>query len=222
MSDDYEEAGELDEGAAGIDEAEINSEEEDEDALEDQQSNSDDSDASEEEEDDAEPADGNDCVYRHIRAKKALKEETLVVEELYDEQISKATMGGYAIIDDPDLRITDPTMTIYEFERIWGLRTRQLGRGAQARVQAINKKLSPKEKAALEMRKGLAPYIILRPMIGHKVPTAEKWLFRDLKIPDRYWPEKPLPLKAEKEVVKESSKTEKAAKPVRKNSSSKD
>jgi DNA-directed RNA polymerase subunit K/omega len=220
MSDDYEEAGELDEGAAGLDEAEVNSEEDDEDALEDNKENSDDEDASSEEEEEAEAQPDNDCVYRHMRAKKALKEEPIIVEELYDEQIVKATMGGYVIIDDPDLLITDQVMTIYEFERIWGLRTRQLGRGAQARVQSTAKKLAPREIAALEMRKGLAPYIILRPIVGHKVPTAERWYFRDLKIPDRYWPEKPLPMKAEK-----VEKMEKATKPTRKgakNSSSKD
>lgn len=219
MSDDYEEAGELDDGAVDVAENEINSEEDDEDAL-DEKENSDDEDASSEEEEAAEAQPDNDCVYRHMRAKKALKEEPIIVEELYDEQIVKATMGGYVIIDDPDLIITDPVMTIYEFQRIWGLRTRQLGRGAQARVQSTGKKLSPRDIAALEMRKGLAPYIILRPIVGHKVATAERWYFRDLKIPDRYWPEKPLPMKAEK-----VEKVEKATKPTRKgtkSSSSKD
>lgn len=195
MADEYEDAG-IDDAVDAIgDDDMVNSEEDNEDALEDEKDDSDDNSSEEEADEEAgERADGTDCAYRHMRAKKSLKDEPIETDELYDEQVAKATMGGYHIIEDPNLRITRAIATIYEFQRVHGLRSLQLSAGAQPLVQSKDQVLDSFAIAALEMRLGLSPYIILRPMPGYKIPTAEKWFFRDLAIPNSYWQEKPAPL----------------------------
>jgi DNA-directed RNA polymerase subunit K/omega len=195
MADEYEDAG-VDDGVDAIgDDDMVNSEEDNDDALEDEKDGSDDNSSEEEvDEDGDERADGTDCAYRHMRAKKSLKDEPIETEEYNDDTIINATMGGYHIIEDPNMRVTRPIATIYEFQRVLGLRSIQLAAGAQSLVQSKDQTLDSFAIASLEMRLGLSPYIILRPMPGYKIPTAEKWFFRDLRIPDNYWQEKPAPL----------------------------
>jgi DNA-directed RNA polymerase subunit K/omega len=186
MADDYDAGEELD--AAGEEVAdEVNSGDE-ADALDDEKEGSEDEEVSQDEEDGGdEKADGTKCAYRHMRAKKSLKEDPIILEDLYDPMAASAVMGGYEILND-DLRITDNYFYMTEFQRILGVRTQVLASGAPARVRNKNgKPMSPEATARLEMRNGLAPYIIIRPRPGYKVPTAERWYFRELSIPDWYW-----------------------------------
>lgn len=177
-----------------LNDVDINSDD-DGDALEDEKVDSnEEASADDADEGEGEKGTGTKCAYRHMRAKKSLKEDPIVIDDLYDEQISKATMGGYIVIDNPELRITVEYMTLYEFQRILGIRVQQLSRGAPARVESKLTTMSPYDTALMELRNGLAPYIILRPMPGYKRPTAEKWYFRELPIPDSYWQRKPPPI----------------------------
>jgi DNA-directed RNA polymerase subunit K/omega len=120
-----------------------------------------------------------------------MKAEDLLI---YDVSDVSASIGGYKVIWDPDLRVTRDVLNIYELARCWGTRTNQLARGAPQMLKVEGEPRPVEEIAALEIRTGRTPMIVLRPLPGYKELTADGWLLSDLRVPDSIWPTKPIPL----------------------------
>lgn len=152
---------------------------EDEDNLENDDEDEDDEDEKSESENDADDvdADENDeCMYKFSGKKSALEEDDdMEGEEFYFEEDDKILQE---IFVPNDKRITRSTLTKYEKVRVLGERAKQLSLNAKPMVKGAEK-LDPKEIAKLELKLGVLPMIIIRPL-----PTGQKerWKVNELKI----------------------------------------
>ena len=76
-------------------------------------------------------------------------------------------------------RITRPVLTKYELVRILGTRALQISLGAPVLIKGVESK-TPYEIAELEIKNGVCPIIILRPLPDN---TYESWRVSELELP---------------------------------------
>lgn len=155
---------------------------EDDDALEndneidDEEEKSESDNDEDEDNDDGNNDDGDDCMYRFSGKKSSLGEDDDIDEgEYYFEEDEKLLQD---IFVPNDKRITRPTLTKYERVRVLGERAKQISLNAKPMIKGVEN-LDPKEIAKLELKMGVLPMIIIRPL-----PTGqkEKWKVNELKI----------------------------------------
>lgn len=124
--------------------------------------------------------DGDECMYRFSGKKSSIEngedgDDEIDDGEFYFEEDEKLLQN---IFVPNDKRITRPVLTKYERVRVLGERTKQLSLNAKPMVKGAEK-LNPKEIAKLELKMGVLPMIIIRPL-----PTGQKerWKVSELKI----------------------------------------
>lgn len=166
--------GEMEEHFDDIDEEDaLENDDEDE---EDEKSNSDEGEKDEDGEEDGN-VDDDECMYRFTGKKSAIGDDADDAdgEEFYFEEDEKLIQNIYV---PNDKRITRPTLTKYERVRVLGERAKQLSLNAKPMIKDVEK-LDPKEIAKEELKRGVLPMIIIRPL-----PTGQKerWKVNELKI----------------------------------------
>jgi DNA-directed RNA polymerase subunit K/omega len=147
--------------------------EEDEDETDEEEETDEEKDKDEEEDKD----EGNECVYRFTGKKKTYVEE----DEDFDEEdfFEEESIHHKKIIYvQPEERTTKPMLTKYERVRILGERARQIQLGAKPMVKNVST-LEPIEIAKLELKLGVVPMIIERPLPSG---VKERWKVSELKI----------------------------------------
>lgn len=99
------------------------------------------------------------------------------MEIVFDDDIDNETTLSSKIVPDNE-RITKPILFKYERVRLLGDRTQQLSLGAKPMLKNLDKNLSPKEIALLELEKNVMPLIIERPLPNGK---KERWHIAELQ-----------------------------------------
>ncbi len=84
---------------------------------------------------------------------------------------------------NPNIKLSKPILTKYEFVRILTDRTKQLAQGAKPMLKNIDN-LSSKEIAKLELKNKIAPIIIERPIPNS---NPERWKLSELEIPEHFF-----------------------------------
>lgn len=120
--------------------------------------------------------DGDDCMYKFTKKKSLLGDDDDIDEGDYYYEEDEKTIENIFVPNDK--RITKPVLTKYERVRILGERAKQLSLNAKPMIKNVEN-LDPKEIAKLELKMGVIPIIIIRPL-----PTGQKerWKISELKI----------------------------------------
>lgn len=98
----------------------------------------------------------------------------------YEELDFDELFGDETILVGKNIRVSKPVLTKYEFVRLLTDRTKQLAQGAKHMLKNTQE-LSSKEIAKLEIKEGVIPLIIERPIPNSK---SERWKVSELYIPD--------------------------------------
>ena len=101
----------------------------------------------------------------------------------YDELDFDELFGDESVLIGKNVRISKPILTKYEFVRLLTDRTKQLAQGAKQMLKNTNE-LSSKEIAKLEIKEGVIPLIIERPIPNSK---SERWKVSELNIPEHFF-----------------------------------
>jgi DNA-directed RNA polymerase subunit K/omega len=81
---------------------------------------------------------------------------------------------------NPNIKLSKPILTKYEFVRLLTDRTKQLAQGAKPMLKNVEN-MSSKEIAKLELKNKIIPLIIERPIPNS---NSERWKLSELEIPD--------------------------------------
>lgn len=101
----------------------------------------------------------------------------------YDDLDLDEMFGDEPILLDKNIRVSKPVLTKYEFVRLLTDRTKQLAQGAKHMLKNTQE-LSSKEIAKLEIKEGVIPLIIERPIPNSK---SERWKVSELQIPEHFF-----------------------------------
>jgi len=101
----------------------------------------------------------------------------------YDELDFDELFGEETLMVDKNIRVSKPVLTKYEFVRLLTDRTKQLAQGAKQMLKNTQE-LSSKEIAKLEIKEGVIPLIIERPIPNSK---SERWKVSELHIPEHFF-----------------------------------
>ena len=101
----------------------------------------------------------------------------------YDELDFDEMFGDEKTLIEKNIRISKPVLTKYEFVRLLTDRTKQLAQGAKHMLKNT-KELSSKEIAKLEIKEGVIPLIIERPIPNSK---SERWKISELQVPEHFF-----------------------------------
>ena len=101
----------------------------------------------------------------------------------YDELDFDELFGDETILVGKNVRVSKPVLTKYEFVRLLTDRTKQLAQGAKQMLKNTQE-LSSKEIAKLEIKEGVIPLIIERPIPNSK---NERWKVSELHIPEHFF-----------------------------------
>lgn len=101
----------------------------------------------------------------------------------YDDLDLDEIFGDEPILLDKNIRVSKPVLTKYEFVRLLTDRTKQLAQGAKHMLKNTQE-LSSKEIAKLEIKEGVIPLIIERPIPNSK---SERWKVSELQIPEHFF-----------------------------------
>lgn len=101
----------------------------------------------------------------------------------YDELDLDEMFGDDKILVEKNTRISKPVLTKYEFVRLLTDRTKQLAQGAKHMLKNTQE-LSSKEIAKLEIKEGVIPLIIERPIPNSK---SERWKITELEVPEHFF-----------------------------------
>ena len=101
----------------------------------------------------------------------------------YDELDLDEIFGDDKILVEKNIRISKPVLTKYEFVRLLTDRTKQLAQGAKHMLKNTQE-LSSKEIAKLEIKEGVIPLIIERPIPNSK---SERWKITELEVPEHFF-----------------------------------
>lgn len=112
--------------------------------------------------------DGEKCLYNNVDDELDDSDD-----DLSDDDIDPNDQT----IVSKDQRITKPMITKYEYVRVYGDRVQQLSLGAKPMIKDIGN-MSEKEIALREIREGVCPIIIRRPLPMGKV---EEWSVNELE-----------------------------------------
>lgn len=91
--------------------------------------------------------------------------------------------GDEKILIEKNIRISKPVLTKYEFVRLLTDRSKQLSQGAKHMLKNTQE-LSSKEIAKLEIKEGVIPLIIERPIPNSK---SERWKISELQVPEHFF-----------------------------------
>lgn len=100
-----------------------------------------------------------------------------------DELDFDELFGDETILLEKNVRISKPVLTKYEFVRLLTDRTKQLAQGAKQMLKNTQD-LSSKEITKLEIKEGVIPLIIERPIPNSK---SERWKVSELYIPEHFF-----------------------------------
>jgi DNA-directed RNA polymerase subunit K/omega len=121
------------------------------------------------------PADPyKNCIYKY--AKDPDDDDDDDEEDIIDDEPDSIQPGIKYITGDD--RVSKPFMTKYEYVRLIGDRAKQISLGAKANILDSDH-LDPIEIAQLEIKHGVIPLIIERPMPNGVI---ERWRVDELKI----------------------------------------
>lgn len=101
----------------------------------------------------------------------------------YDELDFDELFGDETVLVGKNIRVSKPVLTKYEFVRLLTDRTKQLAQGAKQMLKNTQE-LSSKEIAKLEIKEGVIPLIIERPIPNSK---SERWKVSELHIPEHFF-----------------------------------
>ena len=135
-----------------------------------------------EEEEEIEESDDNDNENGYIESDNE-SEQDLMDGEVKDEDICEYDEDvpldtGTTVLVAKEDRITRPVMTKYEKVRVLGERAKQISSGAPVYIKGVENK-TPYEIAELELKHGLIPFIIRRPLPDK---SYEEWKISELKV----------------------------------------
>lgn len=91
--------------------------------------------------------------------------------------------GDETVLVGKNIKVSKPVLTKYEFVRLLTDRTKQLAQGAKHMLKNTQE-LSSKEIAKLEIKEGVIPLIIERPIPNSK---SERWKISELQIPEHFF-----------------------------------
>lgn len=100
-----------------------------------------------------------------------------------DELDLDEIFGDDKILVEKNIRLSKPVLTKYEFVRLLTDRTKQLAQGAKHMLKNTHE-LSSKEIAKLEIKEGVIPLIIERPIPNSK---NERWKITELQVPEHFF-----------------------------------
>ena len=101
----------------------------------------------------------------------------------YDELDFDELFGEEPVLVGKNIRVSKPVLTKYEFVRLLTDRTKQLAQGAKHMLKNTQE-LSSKEIAKLEIKEGVIPLIIERPIPNSK---SERWKVSELDVPEHFF-----------------------------------
>lgn len=101
----------------------------------------------------------------------------------YDELDFDELFGEETVLVGKNIRVSKPVLTKYEFVRLLTDRTKQLAQGAKQMLKNTQE-LSSKEIAKLEIKEGVIPLIIERPIPNSK---SERWKVSELHVPEHFF-----------------------------------
>ena len=101
----------------------------------------------------------------------------------YDELDYDELFGDETVLIGKNIRVSKPVLTKYEFVRLLTDRTKQLAQGAKHMLKNTQE-LSSKEIAKLEIKEGVIPLIIERPIPNSK---SERWKITELQVPEHFF-----------------------------------
>lgn len=101
----------------------------------------------------------------------------------YEDLDFDEIFGDESDILGKNIRVSKPVLTKYEFVRLLTDRTKQLAQGAKHMLKNTQE-LSSKEIAKLEIKEGVIPLIIERPIPNSK---NERWKISELHIPEHFF-----------------------------------
>lgn len=101
----------------------------------------------------------------------------------YDDIDFDEMFGEENILVGKNIRVSKPILSKYEFVRLLTDRTKQLAQGAKHMLKNTQE-LSSKEIAKLEIKEGVIPLIIERPIPNSK---SERWKISELEVPEHYF-----------------------------------
>jgi len=103
-----------------------------------------------------------------------------------DELDFDELFGEEPVLVGKNIRVSKPVLTKYEFVRLLTDRSKQLAQGAKHMLKNTQE-LSSKEIAKLEIKEGVIPLIIERPIPNSK---SERWKVSELHVPEHFFSKK--------------------------------
>lgn len=118
-----------------------------------------------------------DCMYQFTKNKNIDADDIVTEEDNFDDEEDIIANKNASIVP-PDQRTTKPFLFKYERVRLLGDRARQLSLGAKPMLTGVTT-IDPKELARLELKHGVIPLLIKRPLPNG---MSEVWKVSELKI----------------------------------------
>lgn len=128
---------------------------------------------------------GDDDEKNYIDDEETLKTKcySKYAKVVYDELDFDEIFGDETLVIEKNVKVSKPVLTKYEFVRLLTDRTKQLAQGAKHMLKNTQE-LSSKEIAKLEIKEGVIPLIIERPIPNSK---SERWKVSELQVPEHFF-----------------------------------